>query len=137
MAKQIISNPVVIIASGTVTSNCSQVTIHLTADSKDTTNFGSLGWTESVGGLKSGTVSFEWQNDYAAAALDSTFMPLLGTQVAFEIHPASTAAVSSANPKYTGTLLVTEYSPVDSAVGDLATFKTSWPTVGVVTRGTA
>ncbi len=137
MAKQIVTNPVVIIAAGTVSGNCRQATISLSAAKQDATNFGSLGWEESIGGLKSGTVSFEWQQDWTAAAIDATFFPLLGTQVAFEIHPASTAAVSSANPKYSGTLLVTEYAPMDSAVGDLATFKTSWPTVGVVTRGTA
>lgn len=137
MAKQIIQNPVIVIGSGTVSANCAQVTINLTAEEVDTTNFGSLGWKESQGGLKSGSLSFEWQQDYAAGGLDATFMPLLGTQVAFEVRPASTAAAGSSTPKYSGTLLVTEYSPVDSAVGDLATFSTSWPTVGVVTRGTA
>lgn len=137
MAKQIIQNPVVVIGSGTVSANCAQVTINLTAEDVDTTNFSSGGWRERIGGLKDGSVSFEWQQDYAAAALDATFYPLLGTQVAFEIRPGSTAAVGSSNPKYSGTLLVTEYSPVDSAVGDLATFSTTWPTVGTVSRGTA
>jgi predicted secreted protein len=137
MAKQIIQNPVVIIGTGTVSSNCAQVTISLTAEDVDTTNFGSAGWKERTGGLKDGSVSFEWQQDYAAAAIDATFFPLLGTQVAFEVRPASTAAVGSGNPKYSGTLLVTEYSPVDSAVGDLATFSTTWPTVGAVARATA
>jgi predicted secreted protein len=137
MAKQIISNPVIVIGSGTVSANCAQVTISLTAEDVDTTNFGSLGWKERVGGLKEGNVSFEWQNDYAASALDATFFPLLGTQVAFSIKPASTAAAGSSNPVYSGTLVVTEYNPVDSAVGDLATFKTSWPTVGAVSRATA
>jgi hypothetical protein len=137
MAKQIIQNPVVIIGTGTVSSNCAQVTINLTAEDVDTTNFGSLGWKERTGGLKDGSVSFEWQQDYAAAALDATFFPLLGTPVAFEVRPASTAAAGSSTPKYSGTLLVTEYSPVDSAVGDLATFSTTWPTVGAVARATA
>lgn len=137
MAKQIIQNPVIILAGGTYSSNCAQVTINLTADDVETTNFGSGGWRERIGGLKDGSVSFEWHQDYAAGALDSIFMPLLGTQVAFEVRPASTAAVGSSNPKYSGTLLVTEYSPVDSAVGDLATFSTTWPTVGTVARGTA
>lgn len=137
MAKQTITNPVIILAGGTYSSNCAKVTINLTADDVDTTNFGSGGWRERVGGLKDGSISFDWQQDYAAGALDSVFMPLLGTQVAFEVRPASTAAAGSSTPKYTGTLLVTEYSPVDSAVGDLATFSTTWPTVGAVTRGTA
>ena len=137
MAKQTITNPVIVIAGGTVSANCAKVTINLTADDVDTTNFGSLGWRERVGGLKDGSLSFDWQQDYASGALDSIFMPLLGTQVAFEVRPASTAAAGSSTPKYTGTLLVTEYSPVDSAVGDLATFSATWPTVGAVARGTA
>jgi hypothetical protein len=137
MAKQIIQNPVIIIAAGTVSANCAQVTINLTAEDVDTTNFASLGWKERQGGLKDGSVSFEWQNDYATGALDSTFFPLLGTQVPFTVRPSSTAAVGSGNPQYSGTLLVTEYSPVDSAVGDLATFSTTWPTVGAVVRAIA
>lgn len=137
MAKQTITNPVIILAGGTYSSNCAKVTINLTADDVETTNFGSGGWKERVGGLKDGSISFDWHNDYAAGALDSIIFPLLGTQVAFEVRPASTAAAGSSNPKYSGTLLVTEYSPVDSAVGDLATFSTTWPTVGAVSRGTA
>ena len=136
MAKQIISNPTIVIGSGTVSANCAQVTINLTAEEVDTTNFGSLGWKESVGGLKAGSLSFEWQQDYAAAALDSQLFPLLGTSISFIIQPSSTAAASSSNPKYSGTLLVTEYSPADAAVGDLAAFSVTYPTVGAVARGT-
>jgi hypothetical protein len=33
-------------------------------------------------------------------------------------------------------VLVSEYSPIDSAVGDLATFSVSFPITGAVTRGT-
>ncbi len=137
MAKQIIQNPVVIIGTGTVSANCVKVTINLTAEDVDTTNFQSGGSKERTGGLKDGSVSFEWQQDYAAGSVDATFFPLLGTLVAFEVRPASTATVGSANPKYAGTLLVTEYSPVDSAVGDLATVSTTWPTSGAVSRVTA
>jgi hypothetical protein len=34
-------------------------------------------------------------------------------------------------------VLVTEYNPIDSAVGDLATFSVSWPITGAVARATA
>jgi predicted secreted protein len=137
MAKQIIQNPSITLNGTAMHANVTQVTISLTAEDVDQTNFGSLGWKERTGGLKDGSISFEFQNDYAAAALDSQMFPLLGTSIAFDIRPASTAIVSSSNPKYTGTLLVAEYSPVDSAVGDLATFSVTYPVVGVVTRGTA
>ena len=137
MAKQIILNPVVIIAAGTVSSSCAQVTINQSAADVKTPAFDSVGWEASIGGLKSGSVTFMWHNDYVAGALDATFNPLLGTLVAFEIHPSGTATVGSSVPKYSGTLLVTEYAPIDGAVGDLATTNTTWPTVGPVTRGTA
>lgn len=136
MAKQIISNPSITLNGTAMHANITKVTINLTAEDVDQTNFGSGGWRERTGGLKDGSISFDFQNDYAAAALDSQLMPLLGTSIAFDIRPASTATVSASNPKYTGTLLVTEYSPVDNAVGDLASFSVTYPTVGTVTRGT-
>jgi predicted secreted protein len=136
MAKQIIQNPSITLNGTAMHANISQVTINLTAEDVDQTNFGSLGWKERTGGLKDGSISFEFQNDYAAAALDSQMFPLLGTSIPFVIQPASTATASSSNPKYSGTLVVTEYSPADAAVGDLATFSVTYPTVGVVTRGT-
>lgn len=137
MAKQIIQNPTVLLNGTSMAANCSQVTINLTAEDVDETDFGSGGWRERLGGLKDGSLSFEFQNDYAASALDSQLFPLLGSQISFEIRPASTAVAGASNPKYTGTLLVTEYAPVDSAIGDLATFSVTYPTVGAVSRGTA
>lgn len=136
MAKQIIQNPTILLNGTAMASNCTKVTINLTADDVDQTNFGSGGWKDRQGGLKDGSLSFDFQNDYAASALDSQLFPLIGTQIAFEIRPASTATVGASNPKYTGTLLVTEYSPVDNAVGDLASFSVTYPTVGAVSRGT-
>lgn len=137
MAKQIILNPVIVVNGGTVSTSAAKVTLTQNADEVDTTAFGGDGWRTSIGGLKSGSISIDWHQDYTAGALDATFNPLLGGTVSFEIRPASTASAGTSNPKYTGTMLVTEYSPVDSAVGDLATFSTTWPTVGAVTRGTA
>jgi hypothetical protein len=71
------------------------------------------------------------------AQLTSQVFPLIGGTAAVTVRPAGTAAVGSANPEYRFTALVTEYSPIDSAVGDLATFSVSWPVTGEVTRATA
>jgi predicted secreted protein len=138
MAKIVIQNPVVTLAGGTVSANVAQCTIALEADDVETTSFGSAGgWRERIGGLKAATVSFDFHNDYAASAIDSQVFPLLGGTAAVTVRPGGTAAVGSANPEYQFTALVTEYSPVDSAVGDLATFSVSWPVTGAVTRATA
>ena len=137
MAKFVVQDPVVTLAGGTVSANVAQCTIALEADDVETTSFGSTGgWRERIGGLKSGTVSFDFHQDVAAGAIDSIVFPLLGSTAAVTVRPGGTAAAGSANPDYQFTALVTEYSPIDSAVGDLATFSVSWPITGAVTRGT-
>jgi hypothetical protein len=137
MAKQVMTNPVVVFAGGTISSNVAQVTIAFEADDVEITNFGSLGFRERIGGLKSGTFSMELHQDYALGAMDSTFFTNLGGTVAVAVRPGGTAAAGSANPEYRFNVLVTEYSPVDSAVGDLATFSVSYPITGALTRATA
>jgi hypothetical protein len=137
VAKQIIQNPVVIIAGGTVSANVAQATLTINSAEVDTSNFGSDNWSELIGGRKSGSLSLTWHNDYAAGGIDSIVHGLIGGTAAFEVRPSGTAAAGSSSPKYTGTVLVTEYSPIDSAVGDLATFTVTWPTTGAITRGTA
>ena len=136
MAKIVIKDPVVTLAGGTVSANVAQVGIALEADDVETTSFGRNGVRERIGGLRSGTVSFDFHNDYAAGALDSILFPLLGGTAAVTVRPGGTAAVGSANPEYSFTCLVTEINPIDSAVGDLASQSVSWPITGAVTRGT-
>jgi hypothetical protein len=78
----------------------------------------------------------ELHQDFALASIDSTFFTNLGGTAAVAIRPAGTAAAGSASPSYEFSVLVSEYSPIDSAVGDLATFSVSFPITGAVTRGT-
>ena len=139
MAKIVIQNPQVTLAGGTVSANVAQCTIAIEADEVETTSFSATGagWRERIGGLKSATVSFDFHNDYAAGAIDSVVYPLIGGTAAITVRPQGTAAPGSATPEYRFTALVTEYSPIDSAVGDLATFSVSWPITGEVTRATA
>jgi hypothetical protein len=136
MAKIVIQNPVVVLAGGTISANVAQCTIALSADDVETTNFAGNGFRERIGGLKSGTVSFDFHNDYAAGALDSILFPLRGGTAAVAVRPGGTAAVGTANPEYSFTCLVTEINPIDSAVGDLASQSVSWPITGAITRGT-
>lgn len=137
MAKFVVQNPVVEFAGGTVSGSIAQCTIALEADDVETTSFGSAGWRERIGGLKGGSVSFDFHQDFAAAGVDSVFWTNLGGTVAVKVRPGGTAAIGTSNPEYQFTVLVTEYSPMDSAVGDLATFSVSLPITGAVTRATA
>lgn len=137
MAKQVMTSPVVVFAGGTISGNVAQATIALEADDIEVTNFGGAGWRERISGLKGGTFSMELHQDFALGSMDSTFFSNLGGTVAVSVRPGGTAAVGSANPEYRFNVLVTEYSPMDSAVGDLATFSVSYPISGAVTRATA
>lgn len=139
MAKYVLTDPVITFAGSTITSSCASVTINLSADDVETTAFGAAGgYRTRIGGLKSGTVDFEMHADFGSGGIDSLFFPNLGGTVAVTVVPqGGTASVSATNPRYEFDVLVTEYSPVDGAVGDLATTSVSLPITGEVTRATA
>lgn len=116
-------------------ANLTQAELAIEADDVETTAFGSTFRTR-IGGLKSASVNFQFNQDFGASGLDSVFFPLLGTQATVVIKPTGTA-VSATNPTYTFNALVTQYTPISASVGDLATFSVSWPVSGTVTRATA
>jgi hypothetical protein len=136
MAKLVLTNAVVKINGTDYSSNVNQVEIAVTADEIDTTAFSSTGWRTVTGGLKSGSTTLSFHNDYAAAGLDATLWPLLNTLATVVVLPNGTAA-SSSNPSYTFTALVNNLSPISGAVGDLAVQNLTWPISGEVTRATA
>ncbi|MFF5977174.1 hypothetical protein ACFY7C_37380 [Streptomyces sp. NPDC012769] len=105
-------------------------------EEKDVTTYTSAGWKVVLGGLKSGELGCEFLQDYAATRIDSIIWPLLGTVVSFEVRPTN-AAVSASNPKYTGSVLIKEWKPIEGSVGDEATSGVSFPTSGAVLRATA
>lgn len=111
-----------------------EVTIEV--EDKDVTTYGSLGWKVVLGGLKSGELSIEFLQDVAATKIDSIMWPLLGTVVPFEVR-ADSAAVGTSNPKYTGSVLIKGWNPLEGSVGDEASVGVTYPTSGAVTRATA
>jgi hypothetical protein len=136
MAKFVVKDPVIIVGGSTVTASCASATISLEADDVETTAFGS-DWRTRVGGLKGGSVDFEFHQDFGVGGVDGLLYPLLGGTAAVSIKPGGTAATSATNPEYTFDVLVSQYSPMDSAVGDLATVSVSFPVTGPVTRAIA
>ena len=137
MAKFVVTDPVIVINSGTVTTSAASVTISVEADDIETTAFGGSGWRTRIGGLKQGTVDIEFMQDMASGAIDSVVYPLLGSTAAVRVRPGGTAAIGTSNPEYQFDVLVAQWNPIDSAVGDLATVSVSWPITGAVTRATA
>ena len=72
----------------------------------------------------------------AASAVDATLYPLFNTIGTVVIKPTS-GSPSATNPSYTGTFVISQYSPFASSIGDIATFDVTWPSAGSVVRGTA
>jgi hypothetical protein len=105
------------------------------ADDLETTAFGSS-WRTRIGGLKQASLTLNFMQDFAAGSVDATLNPLLGSIATVVIKPTS-GTVTSTNPTYTMTALVTQYSPFASSVGDIATLSVTWPVSGSVVRGTA
>lgn len=137
MAKFVVTDPVIVLNSGTVTTSAASVTISVEADDIETTAFGGSGWRTRIGGLKQGSVDIEFHQDMASGAIDSVVYALLGSTAAVKVRPGGTAAIGTSNPEYQFDVLVTNWNPIDSAVGDLATVSVSWPITGAVTRATA
>jgi hypothetical protein len=135
LAKFVATDYKVTINGGTVSSSLASVELPIEIDEQETTAFGSE-WRTRIAGLKSGSITLEFHQDFAAGALDSILWPLLGTNATVVVVPTS-GTVTASNPSYTGTFLVTQYTPYASTVGDLATVSVSWPLTGALTRATA
>jgi len=114
-------------------ANLNSVELTQEADELETTAFGSA-WRTRIGGLKTGSVTLNFMQDFGSGSVDATLNPLLGTIATVIIQSAGT--VTATQPKYTAECLVTQYSPFSSSVGDIATLSVTWPTTGTVTRGT-
>lgn len=85
------------------------------------------------GGLSTWTLEFECHGDFAAGELDAIMDGLTGNEAAIEVRPVNTT-VGATNPKWTGTALVTSYTPFTGAVGDLGTASVSCVAASALTR---
>ena len=116
------------------------VSLDLSADEIETTSFGS-GWRTRIPGLKSGSVTLNFFQDFGSASTDdklSTLFNSSGTAAyATVVVVPTSSATSSTNPAWTAVCLVSQYQPFSASVGDIATLSVTWPTSGTVTRATA
>lgn len=130
-----------ITVNGTNLSSALQsVSIDVSADEVETTAFGS-GFRTRLPGLKTGSVTLNFFQDFAASSVDSTLWGLFNstgtaTYATVVVLPTS-SAVGAGNPAYTAVCVVTQYQPYSASVGDIATLSVTWPTTGTVTRATA
>jgi hypothetical protein len=137
MAKFVVTANTVTLNGGTVSPSVARAELVLNSAEVDVTDFGSNGWTEVIGGLKSGTVSLDFHSDFGAGAVSTLFQDLVGTIGTVTMIAGNGTAVSATTPRYTATVLINSFTPIAGAVGDLSTFSVSFPTTGAVTYATA
>jgi hypothetical protein len=135
MAKFAATDYKVTINGTNLSTNLNSVELSIESDDLETTAFGSE-WRTRVGGLRTGSVTLSFLQDFGAGAVDATLFPLFNTIATVVIVPTS-GTVTSTNPSYTATALVNQYMPFASSVGDIATLSVTWPTSGTITRATA
>jgi len=135
VAKFVATDYSITVGGSDFSTSLAAVTLDVSADEQETTAFGDT-FRSRIGGLKDGSVSLDFHQDFGAASVDATVWPLLGGTAEIVIKPTS-GSISATNPTYTFTALVTQYQPFASNVGDLATLSVTWPVTGAVARATA
>ena len=134
MAKLVMTNANVTLGSTDISAYVASVTLSISVNEVETTSFG-VGAVQRTGGLQDNSVTLDMHQDYSA--IEGLVYPLIGSTTSLVIKPNGTA-VGTANPSYTtNSVLITEWTPVNGAVGELATISVTWPISGTVTKAVA
>jgi len=136
MARIVLTDVGVVLGGVDLSDHIASVEISQNFNEVTTTAFGDGGVTR-VAGLEDSSLSLSFHQDFATSEVEATIGPLVGGTASFEIAPYGTAvAAAGTAPRYSGTVLVTEWTAVNGAVGDLSTADVTWPVVGQVAKGT-
>lgn len=143
MAVIVLTDVSVEIGGVDLSDHIASISLASNADAVETTAFGTSGARSRVGGLKDNSITIDFHQDFAASEVEATIYPLIGTLVDVVVKPTS-GAISATNPAYkmddtagAGQVLVTEWTPVNGAVGELATASVTWPVSGAILKVTS
>lgn len=137
MAKYVVTGNNVKIGATDVSASVARAELTITSTEVDVTDFASEGFTEVLGGLKSGSLSLDFHTDFGAGALNTVLTEdLVGTLVTITLIAGNGSTPSTATPSYAGSYLINSLSPVSGAVGDLSTFSVTFPLSGSITKAT-
>ena len=131
----VITNANVSIGGVDLSSHITKVTLSTSRAEIETTTFGNTA-VRRVAGLADSSVAIDFNQDFAAASVEATLYPLIGSTAAVIVKPNGTAT-GTANPSYTFSALVTEWMPLDAQVGELASASITWPIDGTLAKATA
>ena len=131
----VVTNANISIGGVDLSSHVTKVTLSTSRAEIETTTFGNTA-VRRVAGLADNSVAIDFNQDFAAASVETTLYPLLGSTATVVVKPNGTAT-GTANPSYTFSALVTEWMPLDAQVGELASASITWPIDGTIAKATA
>ena len=134
MARIVLTNAYVLFGSTDLSDHISSISLSSTYDIVETTAFGQTSKTR-VAGLADNSVTLEFHQDYATSSVEQTIYPTLGTAVTIAIKPVN-GTTTAVNPQFSFSAVVSEWTPLNGAVGELATASVSWPISGAITKTT-
>ncbi|HSE46461.1 MAG TPA: hypothetical protein VLA89_14135 [Gemmatimonadales bacterium] len=128
MAKLVLRDCYIEVNGVDFSAHVSSVTINLSKDEIDTTNFGGDG-RERAHGLKDDSFEVTFQQDFDAGSVDDVLYPLWDEETQFDVvvRPRGSSPVSSSNPSYSAECILLEYTPLAGDVGDLSTTDVTFP----------
>ena len=135
MATVVVTNGVVTAGGNDISSDVNRAVWEYGAESLDETAFGDT-TRIMLGGIKTWSITLEGHNDYAAAGPGAVFFTAVGTTMAITTKQ-STAGTAVTNPLYSGTGLLTEYSPAQMVQGELQPFRAVLVNAGTLTQDVA
>jgi hypothetical protein len=133
MARIVLTNAFISVGGVDLSDLVSSVSLSSTFDVVETTAFSSSATKTRVAGLADNSITLEFHQDYATGEVEQTIYPLLGTVAAVIVKPNG-STTSAFNPSYTCNAVISEWTPLNGAVGELATASVSWPVTGAITK---
>jgi len=139
MARLVLTNVEVTVGGVSLADHIASITLGSTYDVLETTAFkgGNVPAAAKTrtAGLVDNSVTLEFHQDFSAGSVNATIYPLLGTEVAVKVQPVN-GAISATNPEYSFNAVVSEWTALNGAVGELATASVTWPITGAITVDT-
>ena len=112
------------------------VTVKIAASDEDFTAMGATGKARKAG-LRDDSFEIEFNQDFASGSVDATMFPLVGAAPFAVKVRGTSSSVSATNPSYEGNAILTDFNPIDGAVGSPLVVSVSLPVDGIITRVTA
>ena len=135
MARIVLTDAKVTVNGVNLSDHIASVSLSTTNDVIETSAFSSTAAKTRVAGLQDNSVTLEFHQDFAASNVEATIYPLLGSTTTIVVSPTST--VSATSPSYSFTALVSEWTPLNGGVGELATASVTWSISGAITKATS